>query len=170
MNKYKFFLITAIILAAVFSRLLPHPPNFSPITAVALFGGSYFTNRSLAFAVPLTAMFLSDLIIGLHSYLFVVYLSFAVIVLIGFMLNKNKSPLHIGLAALSSSVLFFVTTNFAVWLMGSLYPKTIDGLVTCYIAAIPFFQNTLMGDLFYSAVLFGGFELAKRYVPTLREA
>ncbi len=170
MNRYKFLFITTIILAAVFSRLLPHPPNFTPIAAIALFGGSYFTNRNLAFAVPLAAMFISDLIIGLHSLLFVVYISFAAIVLMGFKLRGKRSPLRIGLAAVSSSVIFFITTNFGVWFLGSFYPKTIDGLLACYIAAIPFFQNNLMGDLFYSTVLFGSFELMRRYVPVLQEA
>ena len=170
MNKYKFLFISAIILAAVLSRLIPHPPNFTPIAAIALFGGCYFNNKNYAFAIPLAAMFLSDLIIGLHSTLLVVYLSFAVIVLIGSKISEKRSPLRVGLAAVSSSVIFFITTNFGVWLLGSLYPKTIEGLATCYIAAIPFFQNNLMGDLFYSAVLFGSFELAMRYIPVLKEA
>ncbi|MGD8782029.1 MAG: hypothetical protein PVH88_24085 [Ignavibacteria bacterium] len=170
MNRYKFLFITTVILAAVFSRLIPHPPNFAPIAAVALFGGSYFVNKKLAFAVPLIAMFISDLIIGLHNLLFVVYAAFVVIVLIGFQLREKRSVLRVGAAAVSSSVIFFIVTNFGVWLPGSFYPKTVGGLMACYVAAIPFFHNTLLGDLFYSAVLFGSFEMAQRYVPVLREA
>ena len=170
MNTNRLIVLTVMISAAVFSRLIPHPPNFTPIAAIALFGGSYFSNRKLAFIVPFAAMFISDLIIGLHTLLPVIYACFAVIVFIGFQLSNNKSTLRIGVAALSSSIIFFIISNFGVWLVGSFYPKTVEGLAACYTAAIPFFQNNLLGDLFYTSVLFGGFELVKRYTPTLREA
>lgn len=169
MNKDKFLLITVIIIAAVVSRFIPHPPNFSPISAIALFGGAYYTDKKLSFIIPLLAMFLSDLFIGLHSLIPFIYASFAVIVFIGFQLRQKKSPVKIGLAAVTGSVVFFIVTNFAVWLIGSFYPKTVDGLVACYVAAIPFFQNTLMGDLIYATLLFGSFELIKNYSPILQE-
>jgi hypothetical protein len=158
-----------IILAAAASRLIPHPPNFAPITAVALFGGVYFSNRRLAFLVPLGALFLSDLVIGFYHHMYVVYASFGLIVCVGLLLRRHRKPRAIAAAALASSILFFVITNFGVWALGSLYPKTMPGLLACYVAAIPFFQNTLLGDAFYTAVLFGGFSLAEKWWPALRE-
>ena len=158
-----------IVLAAAASRLIPHPPNLTSIAAVALFGGAYFSNRHLAFLVPLGALFLSDLIIGFYAHMEVVYLSFALIVYVGLWLQKRRSTIYIVGAALASSILFFLLTNFGVWALESLYPKTMAGLFACYVAAIPFFQNTLQGDLFFTAALFGGFTLLERSFPKLRE-
>jgi hypothetical protein len=99
----------------------------------------------------------------------VVYVSFALIVAIGLWLQKHRTVLPIVGAALVSSVLFFVVTNFGVWVFDSLYPKTLEGLIACFVAAIPFFRNTLLGDLLYTAVLFGGFALLEQKLPVLRE-
>jgi Family of unknown function (DUF6580) len=99
----------------------------------------------------------------------VVYLSFALIVCIGLWLQNKRSVFQIAGAALASSVLFFLLTNFGVWAFESLYPKTLEGLISCYVAAIPFFQNTLQGDLFFTAVLFGGFALLERSFPKIRD-
>jgi hypothetical protein len=169
MLKPRLMVLIAMVLAAAASRLIPHPPNLTSVTAVALFGGAYFSDKRLAFLVPLAALFLSDLILGFYSHMEVVYLSFALIVCVGLWLQKRRSAFHIAGAALASSVLFFLITNFGVWAFGSLYPKTIAGLLACYVAAIPFFQNTLQGDLFFTAVLFGGFALLERSFPPLRE-
>jgi hypothetical protein len=158
-----------MILATAASRLIPHPPNVASITAVALFGGAYLSDKRLAFLVPLAALFLSDLILGFYSHMEIVYGSFASVVCIGFWLQKKSSALRIAGAALASSILFFVVTNFGVWAFGSMYPKTTAGLLTCYVAAIPFFQNTLLGDALYTAALFGGFALAEKRFPILRE-
>jgi len=158
-----------MILAAAASRLVPHPPNMTSITAIALFGGAYFSDRRLAFLVPLSALFLSDLILGFYRHMEVVYVSFALIVAIGLWLQKHRTVLPIAAAALGSSLLFFVLTNFGVWVFDALYPKTVEGLIACYVAAIPFFQNTLLGDLLYTAVLFGGFALLERQIPKLRD-
>ena len=160
-------ILTAILVASAM-RLLPHPPNFSPIGAIALFGGAYFGRRALAFAAPLGALLLSDAIIGFHSGMPYVYGSVALVVLIGWAVAKRKTPLAIAGAAVASSVLFFVVTNFGVWLEGIYYPPTLSGLAECYVAAIPFFQNTLAGDLVFSAMLFGGFALLERRIPVLR--
>lgn len=151
-------ILTAIFVAAAL-RLLPHPPNFTPIGAMALFGGAYFGRRALAFAAPLGALLLSDMVLGFHSGMAYVYGSVALIVLIGWAVAKRKSAINIALAAVASSVLFFTVTNFGTWATGELYPPTFAGLTACYIAAIPFFQNTLAGDLFFTALLFGGFAL-----------
>jgi len=168
MLKPRLIALMAIVLGAALSRLIPHPPNMTSVTAVALFGGAYFSDRRLAFLVPLVALFLSDMVLGFYSHMVVVYSSFALIVCIGLWLYKRRTPLHIAAAALVSSVLFFMVTNFGVWALGSLYPKTVDGLTACYVAAIPFFENTLEGDLLYTAVLFGGFALLEMRYSALR--
>lgn len=161
--------IALMIVMAAASRLLPHPPNFTPIAAMALLGGAYLPDKRIAFALPLAALLLSDLVLGLHAGMWVVYGSFMLVVCLGFALRRSRSPLRVGGAALASSVLFFALTNLAVWAFGSMYPKTIAGLAACYTAAIPFFRNTLAGDAFYTALLFGGFALAQRGWPALRE-
>jgi len=178
MYRLRLFVLVGMILAAAASRLIPHPPNFAPIGAMALFGGACFASRLAAFVVPLAAMFLSDLAIGLltgnlslglHRLIPVVYGSFALIVCLGFWLRSRRTVVPIAGAALASSVLFFVLTNFGVWALGSWYPKTWEGLVACYVAAIPFFHNTLVGDAVYTTVLFGGLALAEKGLPALRE-
>src|SRR5216683_6611776 len=169
MSKPRFMVLVFMILVAAASRLIPHPPNMASITAVALFAGAYLTDKRLAFIVPLAALILSDLILGFYSHMEIVYGSFALVVCMGFLLQKNRSALRVAGAAFISSILFFVFTNFGVWAFGSLYPKTVEGLIACYVAAIPFFQNTLLGDALYTAVLFGGFALAEKLFPILRE-
>lgn len=172
MNKInsRFWVITLLILAAAFVRLIPHPPNFAPIAAMALFSGAYFNKKSFAFAVPLAAMFLTDAIIGFHSSMWIVYLSFAVIVLIGMFMLRKVSIKNVVLASVTASISFFIITNLGVWAFGTMYPKNIAGLIECYIAAIPFVQNTLLGDLFYSGIMFGVFEFTKSKFPVISEA
>ena len=169
MSKPRLLVVVLMILAAAASRVIPHPPNVASIAAVALFGGAYLSNKRLALIVPLAALFLSDLVLGFYSHMEIVYGSFLVVVCLGFLLQRKRSVLRIAGAALASSVLFFVVTNFGVWAFESLYPKTAAGLLACYVAAIPFFQNTLVGDAIYTAVLFGGFALAEKLFPILRE-
>jgi hypothetical protein len=161
-------LLSAIVVAAAL-RLVPHPPNFSPIDAMALFSGAYLGRRMLAFAAPLGALLLSDLVLGFYHGQATVYFSVALIVMIGMVGLTRRSPFRVGAAAIASSVLFFVITNFGMWMFSGIYPTTATGLEACYLAAIPFFQNTLAGDLFYAALLFGGFSLAERLAPKLRE-
>jgi len=162
--------LLVFISAAAASRLLPHPPNFTPIAAIALFGGASFYDRRVAFLVPLAAMLLSDLVIGFHRLMPLVYGSFALTVLLGFWLRRRRTPQTVLGVALASSAVFFAITNFGVWAMGSLYPHTLEGLIAAYVAAIPFFRNTVLGDLCYASVLFGGFALLERPFPVLREA
>ncbi len=166
----RFIAIVTMIFSAAAMRLLPHPPNFTPIAAIALFGGAHFASRRLAFAVPLMAMFLSDLLIagGFHTLMPVVYICFAVTVGLGIWVAKKITPLRIASTALCGSILFFVVTNFGVWMLYNFYPKTLAGLIQCYVAAIPFFRNTLTGDLLFATMLFGGFALMERYVPAVR--
>lgn len=171
MNEMKlsprFLILTALIVAAAIVRLLPHPPNFAPIAAMALFGGAYFNKKVFAFAIPLAALFLTDLFLGFHNTMWAVYLSFIIIVGLGMVMLKKKSVIKIILASVSASVLFFIVTNFAFWATDTLYPTTAAGLAACYTAAIPFFHNTLIGDLFFTGVMFGLFELAKAKFPEL---
>ena len=160
-------LLSAIAAAAAL-RLVPHPPNFSPIDAMALFSGAYLGRRGIAFVAPLAALVLSDLVLGFYHGVATVYATVALIVVIGWWLSSKRTPLRIGAAAIMSAVTFFVITNFGMWLFSGFYPVTYAGLVACYTAAIPFFQNTIAGDLFYSALLFGGFALAQHLLPQLR--
>ena len=123
----KFLVITGMVFLAAFVRLLPHPPNFAPIAAMALFGGAYFSKKWAAFAIPLLAMFLTDLLLGFHSTMWAVYLSFALIVVLGMVMIKQKKISNIFLASVSASVLFFIITNFAVWATGLYYAKDLTG-------------------------------------------
>lgn len=159
-----------LITLAALSRLMPHPPNFTPVAAIALFGGAYLDKR-FALIVPLAAMLVSDWFLGFHSLMPFVYGSLLAIGLIGIWLKAHKTLGWTLAATLSASVLFFVVTNFAVWLMpNSMYPKTTEGLIACYVAAIPFFRNSLMGDLFYVALLFGVYELVARMIARANTA
>jgi hypothetical protein len=167
-NKTRLLAILAAIVAAAALRLVPHPPNFAPIAAMALFSGAQLGRRPLAFVAPLGAMLFSDLVLGFYPEVIFVYLSLAITVMIGLALAMRRTVLDVGIAAVSSSLLFFLVTNFGVWLVMDYYPKTLSGLAACYVAAVPFFQNTLVGDLFYAGLLFGGFALLERLVPTLR--
>jgi hypothetical protein len=160
-------LLSAIAAAAAL-RLVPHPPNFSPIDAMALFGGAYLGRRALAFVAPLGALLLSDAILGFYSGMEFQYLSVALIVLVGWVALSRVSPLRLAAAAVASSILFFAITNFGTWLTSGMYPHTLTGLGACYVAAIPFFQNTVAGDLFYTVLLFGGFHIAELLAPRLR--
>jgi hypothetical protein len=164
-----FLIIAGMIFIAAFIRLIPHPPNFAPVAAMALFGGAYFTKKWAAFLIPLVAMLVADLILGFHSTMWAVYLCFILIVAIGMVMIKQKKVSNIFLASISASVLFFVVTNFAVWAAGIYYPKDLSGLLASYTAAIPFFHYTLLGDLFFVILMFGSYELVKTKFPKLAE-
>jgi hypothetical protein len=163
----KFWFLTLMIFAAAFVRLIPHPPNFAPIAAMALFGGAYFSKKWAAFIVPITAMFITDLFLGFHETMWAVYLSFVLIVVIGMLMLKEKKVSNVFFASVISSVSFFVITNFGIWLSTAYYEKTGTGLGVCYTAAIPFFHQTLLSDLFFIAILFGLFEIIKAKIPSL---
>ena len=163
----RFWLLSIMILAAAFTRVIPHPPNFTAVGAMALFGGAYFSEKKFAFIVPLLAMLVSDLIIGFHNEMLSVYLSFVIIVGIGIMLSRNIKFKNVLAASLFSSALFFVLTNFQMWIQSPLYAKNISGLITCYVAAIPFFHHTVLGDLFFVGALFGLFAAIQVKFPQL---
>jgi len=165
-NSRLIALQSAILIAAVL-RLVPHPPNFTPIGAMALFSGAYLGRRWLAFAAPLGAMLISDAVLGFYSGFWVTYLAIGLVVLIGWLALSRVSPLRVGLAAVASSITFFLVSNFGTWALSGMYPHTSAGLEACFVAAIPFFQNTLAGDLFYATMLFGGFRIAELLVPRI---
>ena len=164
-------LVTGVVIAAAALRIAPHPLNFAPIGALALFGGAYFSSKRAAIVVPMLSLLAGDVFIGFHTLLFYVYASFLVSVALGFWLRHKKSAPRIGVATLAGAIQFFLVTNFAVWVtsIGS-YPKNWGGLVACYAAGVPFFWNTLAGDAFYVALLFGAMALAEKHFPSLRES
>lgn len=142
MNKKQLLVLTFCVFAILF-RLIPHPPNFTPITSLAIFGGIMFRNKWLGSILPLLVMMLSDIILGFSSITPWVYGSFILITILSSEINLNN--------VLRGSVVFFIITNFGVWLLG--YPQTLEGFLMCYTLAIPFFVNSLLGDLFFSYVL-----------------
>jgi len=166
---YRTLLALAIIAVAALLRIAPHPWNFTPVGAMALFSGAIIRDRRLAFVVPLLALFAGDIFIGFHKLMPVVYASFLVSVAIGFWLRDRRTVGRITAATLFGAMQFFLVTNFAVWAFGLSYPRNSAGLLACYIAGIPFFWNTLAGDAAYAALFFGGFALAERLFPVLRK-
>jgi hypothetical protein len=166
---YRTLLALALILLAAALRIAPHPWNFTPVGAMALFSGAVLRDRRLAFFFPLLALFLGDIFIGFHKLIPIVYASFLVNVAIGLWLRDRRTIAHITLATLLGAIQFFIVTNFAVWQFLSGFPHTASGLAACYIAGIPFFWNTLAGDASYATLLFGGFALAERLFPVLRQ-
>ncbi|MFT4179502.1 MAG: hypothetical protein QM612_08580 [Thermomonas sp.] len=177
--------LAALIFVAALTRIIPHPPNFSPIEAIALFGGAYFANRRMAIAVPLLAMLVSDIALAAtkgSTYLeyvtslaylpslVAIYACVLLSTLLGFGLRGMVTGGRVLGYSLAGSLLFFVVTNFMVWVSALVipgYPACNAGLLACYVAGIPFFQWTVLGTLFYAALLFGGFELLRRYNPAL---
>ncbi|MCX7879475.1 MAG: hypothetical protein N2517_02320 [Ignavibacteria bacterium] len=169
--RLELFSVSLIIIAVV-SRIIPHPPNFAPITAIALLGAYSFSNKFKSFFIPLIAMLISDVFIGFHTTIWAVYLSFALIVLLGFNLRKAFSFSRLFVITSASSFLFYLITNFAVWLLSGLYPHTLAGLLQCYTFGLPFYRTTTLelfalsylGDISYTFILFGVYKIAERKV------
>lgn len=161
----EFVVAIVIVLIGVSLRLLPHPPNFAPIAAIALFGGVYFS-RKIAFTLPITAMVISDIFIGYYEFKLMafVYGSFLSCIILGFWLRKHKKWQTILAGSILSAFIFFFLTNFAVWIFTPWYSKTFSGLIQSYLMALPFFRNTLLGNLFYVSVFFGIYELVGLWV------
>ena len=149
-QKYK-LLAVATLVALAFFRLIPHPPNFTPIRAISVFAGIKFKDNLFSYLVPVSAMLVSDAILGFHNGMILIYLA---IVLSAFIARKFNT---INTSVLSSSILFFLITNFQVWIMSSSYPKSLLGILECYTLAIPFFGMTLLSTFFFSYILFYGY-------------
>jgi len=174
--------LTIIILLAAFTRIMPHPPNFSPIAAIGLFGAAHFTKKWQSFLVPLLAIWLSDLVINNFIYSFQEsgfiwfyggfywqYLSYILIIFSGHIIFKNKISIPTSLGGIfASSGIFFIVSNFGVWTTSAMYPKNISGLVMCYAAGIPFLNNTIISDALFTTVLFGIYYLLQKEFSPLR--
>ncbi len=170
MLKPRFVTLTAVVLFAAAWRLVPHPWNLTPITAMALFAGAHFSNRRTAYVLPIAAILISNLVLGgFYATLPFVLGAFALNVFIGTRLRGHHDVLSIGGAAVVSSLLFFLITNLGHWLVATDYSKNIAGLAACFAAAVPFFRNELFGDLAFTAVFFGGFAFLERRFPALQE-
>jgi hypothetical protein len=167
MINNRFLFVTGLVFVAAIFRLIPHLPNFTPVASMALFGGALYSGKWKAFLIPLLALFVSDLIIGFHETMIFVYLGFLSIVGIGFWLKKALNVKNIIVSALLASIVFFLITNFGVWVMYDFYPKNFAGLIDSYLAAIPFMRNDILGNLFYSGVFFGAYYIIKAKYPQL---
>ena len=156
---YPIVLAVCLIAVGVTMRIVPHPPNFAPITAISIFGGSVLPKK-LALWIPLIAMMVSDYFIGFYSLMPLIWACYLVIALASSHFLRPPSFVKTALLTLSSSVFFYIVTNFGVWLTGGMYAHSWAGLANCYILAIPFFRNTLLSDIVYTAALFGIYLLA----------
>lgn len=167
MNK-KIIIPVLLIILGIIARFLPHPANFAPIGAIALFGALYLPKK-YALILPLIAMFISDIFIGFYSpaIMLAVYGSFLVAGILGLIIRKKKNLFSVLFVTLLSSVLFYLITNTAVWAFGTMYTHNFAGLIQSYTMAIPFFKNSLLGDLFYVGILIGGYEMVMSF-RTLR--
>ena len=176
----RFGLLCVIILLAAFSRIIPHMPNFSPLGVIGLFGAAHFTKKWQAFLIPIAATWLSDLFINnviyakyypeftwLYQDFYWQYGSYLLIALAGIFIFNKINPQKVIAGALTSTSIFFLVSNFGCWIGSTIYPQNFGGLMTCYAAGIPFLKGTILGDLFYSGVLFGSFALAQRQFPVL---
>ena len=162
-------LIVALIVLAAALRIAPHPWNFTPVGAMALFCGAVIRDRRLAFLVPVLAMAAGDIFVGFNKLTPLVYASFLLSVAIGRFLREKHSAARIGGATFVGSLQFFLITNFGVWAFLTSYPRTASGLLACYISGIPFFWNTFASDALYATLLFGSFALVEPLVPAVQE-
>lgn len=163
-NNQNLIIATILVIIAAFSRLVINIPNFSPIMAISLFAGAYFLDKKFAILIPITAMLITDAFIGFHSMIWAVYLSFVIAVFIGYLISKKVTFIKVFFSSLAGSILFFIITNFAYWLMFNDYTRDMSGLILCYEMAIPFFRNTLLSDMGYSLVIFGSYAIAGKFV------
>jgi hypothetical protein len=149
------------------TRLIPHEPNFTPVLALALFGGVYL-KRSYAILLPLALMMVSDLFLGLHPVIGFTWGSIFLVSCIGLWVRMSHSAVHVAMGSVAAAVLFFVVTNFGCWL--AYYPHSWEGFASCYTLALPFFRGTLLSTLLYTVVLFGGYELLAAKIAKTRLA
>ena len=161
------FLFALISIAALLRISGILPENVNPVAAIALFGGALFANKVQGLIIPLIIMFLSDLYIGLHDFMIPVYVGFLIIGMIGFSIRKNPSIANALVGAGIGSTIFFIITNGAVWMASGFYSQDIGGLIDCYIMGLPFFRNTLLGDLIFTGILFGAYYAAAYRFPRL---
>jgi hypothetical protein len=164
----RLYKVLGFILLGIMSRIIPHPPNFTALNAIALFGICSFGSLRISFFTVFSAMLISDLVLGFHSSMVFVYLSFGLTVVMGYWLNSKRSPIRTTYLLMASSFVSFFITNFGVWILSPLYPKTVAGLGLCYLAATPFLANEVLGTFSYGAILFGWFSLVENYISVKR--
>ena len=164
----KRFWVGIMVLGAC-SRLLPHPWNFTPMMAIGLFAGSHARKTSTGMLATLSALALSDAVMGFYSGFWYVYAAMLIPVLLGRLIRNRSGVGAIIATALASSVSFFLITNFMVWATQALYPHTTAGLMASYVAGIPFYRNQLLGDAFYTLAMFGGYALLSRLLQPARQ-
>jgi hypothetical protein len=152
------------------ARLLPHPWNFTPMMAIGLYAGAKSAKLRTGVLVTLSALLLSDAVMGFYRGMWYVYAASLIPVLIGHWMRNRDGFGVLASGALASSLSFFLTTNFMVWATGHMYPHTTAGLAACYVAGIPFYQNQLLGDAFYAFALFGGHALISRFAQPAPQA
>jgi hypothetical protein len=181
--KLRFGILSGMILLAAFSRMIPHMPNFTPMAAIGLFGAAYLSKKWQAFLIPIAATLLSDLFINTVVYrnfyssftlinngFLWQYGSYFLIILTGFFIFNKVTTTRVITGALSSAVIFYIISNFGSFIISPVYPSNLNGLISCYIAGIPFIGGTILGNLFYSGVLFGSFAFLEQRFPVLRSA
>jgi hypothetical protein len=157
------WLAAGLAVLGVLSRLVPHPWNAAPVTAIALFAGTYFSKR-WSLVLPLAVVILSDLLIMWHRTAPFSWLAYALAAMLGWWLRARTTPGRVLCASLAGSCLFFLISNFGVWALEHMYPKTPLGLWECYLAGLWFFRHTLIGDLVYTVLLFGAYSAAGRFL------
>ena len=153
-NVNKFYFPLSLILILTFSRLIPHPPNFTPIIAASILGGFFFQRLEITITVIFSSLFLTDLVLGLYSSMAFVYTSLVLIIILSNKMSKFLNLKTLLIFGLAGATIFFIFSNFGVWLLSGLYPKNMSGLLECYIMAIPFFKNTLMSTILFSYITF----------------
>lgn len=168
MSSKKVLVLGVLVVLAVVHRWWPHPPNFTPVMAIALFAGALVRPWQLALFVPILSLFISDMALGFHDQMLGVYLSFALAVLVGREVGARQNSrwgwaMRLSGGVVASSVVFFLVSNFFVWAFSGMYARSLSGLVQSYVMAIPFFHRELAGNFFYSFILFGGYEFVRRF-------
>lgn len=161
-------IIVALLLVSFgyLTRVVPHMANFSPMIGLAVFSGFYFRRNALSLIVPLVTIFLTDMAIGFYDIMIVIWASYLAMSLLTRRFMKQGSTIQAAIAGLGGASLFFVVTNFAVWASGQMYVMSLQGLVDCYVAAIPFFRNTLVSGVVYSVIFFGVYGFYEVHLKT----
>ena len=168
-TRKRILIVLAIIAALGVIRLLPHPPNFTPLGAIAIFAGVHLGRKMWAYLIPALILLLTDLVAGPVFYegFLWVYLAYIPLVLIGRGISTNRNPISIGFGALSGAIIFFLISNFGVWVHSALYPKTLEGLGACYAMGLPFLRNDILGTIAFCAVAFAVYDFIRNRVPEI---
>ena len=160
--KYSVYFGLGLIILLALSRLIPHPPNFTPILGMAVFSGAIINKKIVAYLVPLAAMLLSDLYLGFHSGMPIIYFTLVICVLIGTFIESRVTILNSILGITAGVLVFYLITNFTVWYGSGMYENSFSGLITCYVMGLPFLQNTFISSLIYGMGAFLIYEVINK--------